>query len=65
LHPQASAIVDAVVAAFPTVFLVARASNRATAAAMLESKGLLGFDVRARDEPTEELIDAVRRIVER
>ena len=65
LHPQASAIVDAVVAAFPTVVLVARASNRATASAMLESKGLREFDVRAREEPTEELIDAVRRIVER
>jgi hypothetical protein len=65
LHPQASAIVDAVLAAFPTVFLVARASNRATASAMLESKGLSGFDVREREEPTEELIDAVRRIVDR
>jgi DNA-binding NtrC family response regulator len=65
LHPQASTIVDAVVTAFPTVVLVARASNRATASAMLESKGLHRFDVRAREEPAEELIEAVRRIVEK
>ncbi len=64
LHPQASAIVDAVVTAFPTVVLVARASNRATASAMLESKGLHRFEVRAKEEPAEELIEAVRRIVE-
>lgn len=64
LHPQASTIIDAVVTAFPTVVLVARASNRATASALLESKGLHRFDVRAREEPAGELIEAVRRIVE-
>jgi hypothetical protein len=57
-------VIDAVVTAFPTVVLVARASNRATASALLESKGLHRFDVRAREEPAGELIEAVRRIVE-
>jgi len=64
IHPQASAIIDAVVSAFPTVVLVARASNRATARALLEGKGLHRFDVRSREAPAEELIEAVRRIVE-
>lgn len=63
-HPHAAAIIDAVVSAFPTVVLVARASNRATARALLESKGLHRFDVRSREAPAEELIEAVRRIVE-
>jgi hypothetical protein len=64
LHPHAESIVDAVVAAFPTVVLVARASSGATARSLLEGKGLNRFDVRSREAPAEELIEVVRRIVE-
>jgi hypothetical protein len=64
LHPQAETIVDTVVSAFPTVVLVARASNGAAACSMLEEKGLHRFDVRPREAPAEELIEVVRRIVE-
>jgi hypothetical protein len=64
LHPQAEGIVDAVVSAFPTVVLVARASNGAMARSLLEGKGLHRFDVRSREAPAEELIEVVRRIAE-
>jgi len=64
MHSDAEAIVDSVVAAFPSVVLVARALDGAMARALLEGKGLSRFDVRSREAPAEELIEVVRRIVE-
>jgi hypothetical protein len=63
-HPHAAAIVDAVVSAFPTVVVVARASSPAKAQALLGGRGLTRLEVRSPDAPAEELIQAVRRLVE-
>jgi len=64
LHPEAPEIIEGVVSAFPTVAVVARSSSHARAYTLLEGKGLYRFDVRSREAPAEELIEAVRRIVE-
>jgi hypothetical protein len=64
LHPDAGPIIDGVVAAFPTVVVLARAASHAKAYALLEERGVHRFDVRSREAPAEELIDAVRRILE-
>jgi hypothetical protein len=63
-HPSAHTIVEALAAERPGVTVVARSADAARARTLLTSLGLARHDVRSRDAPPEELIEAVRRAAE-
>lgn len=60
-HPSAQAIVQALAAERRQVTVVARTSDATRARELLAHLGIARWDVRSRDAPAEELIEAVRR----
>ena len=60
-HPAAQAIVELLVRHRPDAAVVTRSSDPARTRALLLHLGVAKFDVRSREAPAEELIDAVRR----
>lgn len=60
-HPAAQAIVQALAAERRQVTVVARSSDAVRARELLVQLGIVRWDVRSRDAPAEELIEAVRR----
>lgn len=62
-HPRAQAIVEAVVEARPEVAVVARSGDAIRTRALLAALGVARLEVRSREAPAEELVDAVRRVV--
>jgi hypothetical protein len=63
-HPSAHTIVEALAVERPGVTVVARSADAASARALLTSLRVTRQDVRSRDAPPEELIEAVRRAME-
>lgn len=64
-HSAAEAIISALSAKLPRVVIVARSNEAAATRALLVDRGITRFDVRSRDAPAEELVDAMTRTLER
>ena len=64
-HSAAEAIISALSAKLPRVAIVARSNEAAATRALLADRGITRFDVRSRDAPAEELVDAMARTLER
>lgn len=60
-HPSAHAVLDALLKSRPDAAIVARSADAIRTRANLADSGLKRFDVRAREAPAEELIDAIKR----
>ena len=60
-HPAAQAIVEVLVKSRPEAAVVARGGDVVRARAFLTQLGVTKLDVRSRDAPAEELIDALKR----
>jgi CheY-like chemotaxis protein len=60
-HPAAHALLEAIARLRPEAVVVARSSDAIRTRAQLGELGLVKFDVRAREAPAEELIDAIKR----
>jgi hypothetical protein len=60
-HPLAEPIACAIAAALPGVVLVARGTDAASARSLIEASGVQRWEIRSRDAPAEELMEAVRR----
>ncbi len=63
-HPAAEAIVEVLVRSRPGAAVVARGGDLARTRAFLTQLGVARFDVRSREAPAEELIDAMKRAAE-
>jgi len=63
-HPAAQAIVEVLVHSRPGAAVVARGGDLARTRAFLTQLGVTRFDVRSREAPAEELIDAMKRAAE-
>lgn len=63
-HPAAEAIVEVLVRSRPGAAVVARGGDLARTRAFLAHMGVAKFDVRSREAPAEELIDAMKRAAE-
>jgi hypothetical protein len=61
-HPAAKAIVELLVRSRPDAAVVARGGNLTTTRAFLTDLGVTKLDVRSREAPAEELIDALKRV---
>jgi hypothetical protein len=62
-HPRAQAVVEAVAGVRPDVAVVARSGDAIRTRAVLAGLGVTRLEVRSREAPAEELVDAVRRVV--
>jgi CheY-like chemotaxis protein len=60
-HPEAEAILAAVLRASPNAAVVVRSWDAARSRAQLAALGAARYDVRSHDAPTEELLEAARR----
>lgn len=60
-HPIAQSLVEALARTRPDTVVVARSSDAIRTRAQLTELGLERFDVRSREAPAEELIDAIKR----
>jgi hypothetical protein len=60
-HPRAPALFEAIARRRPEAVVVARSSDAIRTRAQLAELGLERFDVRSREAPAEELIDAIKR----
>ncbi|MGH7293945.1 MAG: hypothetical protein ACRELB_03375 [Polyangiaceae bacterium] len=60
-HPAAHALLEAMARLRPDAVVVARSSDAIRTRAQLGEIGIARFDVRAREAPAEELIDAIKR----
>jgi hypothetical protein len=60
-HPAAHAVVEKLARERPAAAVVARSADPARARGLLGELGVVRFDVRSRDAPPEELIEAVKR----
>jgi CheY-like chemotaxis protein len=63
VHPAARAIVEVLGRDRPSAAVVARSNDPIHTRALLSQLGVTTFDVRSREAPAEELIDAIRRTV--
>jgi hypothetical protein len=61
-HPRAQSIVEAVTTARPGAAVVARSGDSIRTRALLASLGVTKIEVRSREAPAEELVDAVKRV---
>ena len=61
-HPTAHALLEAIARSRPDVIVVARSADAIRARAQLVDLGIARFDVRSREAPAEELIDAIKRV---
>jgi hypothetical protein len=61
-HPAALSILELLARHRPGAVVVARTTNAARARALLEQSGVQRVDVRLREAPPEELIDALRTL---
>jgi hypothetical protein len=61
-HAHAQAVVEALARVRPDVAVVARSGDSIRTGALLAHLGVAKFEVRSREAPAEELVDAVRRI---
>jgi DNA-binding NtrC family response regulator len=64
-HPAAQAILELLVKSRPDATIVARGGDVARTRAFLTQLGVAKLDVRSREAPVEELIDAMKRAVGR
>ena len=62
MHPYAQAIAETIARTRPDVAMVARSPDAIRTRAYLEQLGIASVDVRAREAPAEELVDAIRRV---
>ena len=60
-HPAATPIVELLVRSRPDAAVVARGGDVARTRALLTKLGVVKLDVRSREAPAEELIDALKR----
>jgi hypothetical protein len=60
-HPAAPALLEAIAQRHPEMVVVARSADAIRTRAHLTELGLERFDVRSREAPAEELIDAIKR----
>ncbi|HEY6458569.1 MAG TPA: hypothetical protein VIY73_00415 [Polyangiaceae bacterium] len=60
-HPSAPALFEAIGRAHPGIVVVARSADAIRTRAHLTELGVERFDVRSREAPAEELIDAIKR----
>jgi CheY-like chemotaxis protein len=63
-HPAAQPILELLVRSRPAAAVVARGGDIARTRAVLVDLGVARFDVRSREAPAEELIDAMKRVAE-
>lgn len=64
-HPCAAAILEAVVAAMPGLLVIVRGSDGPQARELLSAARVTRYEIRSREAPAEELIDAVKRAEQR
>jgi len=62
-HPEAQAMIETLIGRRPGVAVVTRTSDAGRTRALLGQLAVTKFDVRSREAPGEELIDAVKRLV--
>jgi hypothetical protein len=60
-HPGAAQVLCALVALAPDMVAIVRGSDGAKALALLEACGVRRFDLRSREAPVEELLEAIQR----
>ena len=60
-HPATHALLEAIARSRPDVIVVARSADAIRARAQLIDLGIVRFDVRSREAPAEELVDAIKR----
>jgi DNA-binding NtrC family response regulator len=62
MHAHAQAVVEALVRTRPDVAVIARSADAIRTRALFAQLRVATFDVRSREAPAEELVDAVKRV---